>query len=87
MPGQKRGQLKEQLYIGECSAEDRALQKMILSHHNIFALSDEELGETSLVEHEITLTDRAPITTPPRRLPYTLHTELEEELECSLNTG
>ena len=50
------------------STEDRAtLQKVILSHLNTFALSDEELGETSLVEHEITLTDRTPITTPPRR--------------------
>lgn len=88
VPDQRREQLEGQLHIGECSAEGKeALQEVILSHHNSFALSDEELGETSLVEHEIKLTDNIPITTPPRRLPYALHAELEEELERLLNTG
>ena len=53
----------------------------------MFALSDEELGETNLVEHEIKLTDNTTIMTLPRRLPYALRTELEEELEGLLNTG
>ena len=64
-----------------------ALREAVLSYHNVFALSDEELGETNLVEHEIKLTDNTTIMTPPRRLPYALRTELKEELERLLNTG
>ena len=60
---QRRKQLTEQLSIGGHSMEDRAaVQEAVLSHHNIFALSDEELGETNLVEHELKLTDNTPIT-------------------------
>ena len=74
--------------MGEHNTEDTAaLREAVLSHHSVFALSDEELGETNLVEHEIKLTDNTTITSPPRRLPYALRTELEEELECLLNTG
>ena len=85
---QRKGQLAEQLCIGGHSTDDKAaVQEAVLSHHNVFALSDGELGETNLVEHEIKLTDNTAITTPPRRLPYALRTELEEELERLLNTG
>ena len=85
---QRKGQLAEQLCIGGHSTDDKAaVQEAVLSHHNVFALSDEELGEINLVEHEIKLTDNRAITTPPRRLPYALRTELEEELERLLNTG
>jgi len=52
IPSQQKRQLEEQLCIGECNVEDRAtLQKVILLNHDIFALSNEELGETNLVEH------------------------------------
>ena len=85
---QRKEQLAKQLCIGEHSTEDKAaVQEAVLSHHSVFAVSDEELGETNLVEHEIKLTDNTTITTPPRRLPYALRTELEEELERLLNTG
>ena len=79
---------KQQLNMGEHNTEDTAaLREAVLSHHSVFALSDEELGETNLVEHEIKLTDNITITSLPRRLPYALRTELEEELERLLNTG
>ena len=74
--------------LEKTSAKDRsALLDMILENHCIFALSDEELGETDLVEHDINLTDSVPITTHPNRLPYALHAKLEEELERLLKTG
>ena len=60
---------------------------MILANHSTFALSDEEWGETDLVEHDINLTDSVPITTHPRKLPYALHAKLEEELERLLKTS
>ena len=72
----------------QCSAKDRsALLDMILANHCTFALSDEGLGETNLVENDINLIYSVSITTHPRRLPYALHTELEEELERLLKTG
>ena len=69
------------------TVDTAALQEAVLSHHNVFALSDEELGETNLVEHEIKLTDNTTIMALPRWLLYALRTELEEELEYLLNTG
>jgi len=86
---QRRDQLEEQLCIGEqCSVEDRAgLTGVILANHNCFALSDHELGETGLVEHEIKLTDRTPVATLTRRLPYALRKELEGELDQLITRG
>ena len=60
---------------------------MILANHCTFALSDEGLGETDLMENDINLTYSVLITTHPRRLPYTLHAELEEELERLFKTS
>jgi len=77
---QRKEQLEEQLCIGEhCSVEDRA--GVILANHHSFALSDYELGETNLVEHEVKVTNHTPVATQPWRLPYALHKELEGELD------
>jgi len=54
---------------------------VILANHHSFALSDHELGETNLVEHEIKMSDHTPVATQPRRLLYALRTELEGELD------
>jgi len=86
---QRRDLLEEQLCIGEhCSTEDRAaLTGVVLANHHSFALSDDELGETNLVEHVVQLTDHTPIATQPRRLPYALRKELEGELDRLVGTG
>jgi len=61
-----------------------------------FALSDTESGETSLMEHVIETGEATPVKTAPRRLPYALRKELEDELikleltgciECVRGTG
>ena len=84
----RHDQLKEQLQIGECTNEDKqALLQMLYSHHQVFALSDSELGETDLVEHSIETMDNQPVRVSPRRLPYALRTELEAELTKLMNTG
>ena len=81
-------QLKEQLLIGESTNEDKqALLQLLYSHHQVFALSDSELGETDLVEHNIETVDNQPVRVAPRRLPYALRTELEAELTKLMNTG
>ena len=86
---QRKEQLEEQLCIGEhCSVEDRtAVTGVILANHHSFALSDHELGEMSLVEHEVKVTDHTPVTTHPQRLPYALRKELEGELDRLISTG
>ena len=77
---QQKRVLREEVSIGK---EDRAaVLDMILANHCTLALSDQELGETDFVEHNIKLIDCVPITTHPR-LPYALCAELEEELERS----
>ena len=53
----------------------------------MFALTDEELGETSLVTHHIDTGDAKPVRTLPRRLPYAVRRELEEELDKLMQIG
>ena len=49
--------------------------------HVSFALTDTELGETSLVEHVIGDIGKAkPAKIPTRHLPYVLKKELEDKL-------
>lgn len=83
---QQKEQLEQQLCTGP-NCIDRECATLVKVIHAVFALSNEELGETSLVEHEIRLTDFTPITTHPRRLPYALKKELEGELTCLHKTG
>jgi len=49
---------------------------MLVSHSDVFALSDEELGETELVTHDIDTGDARPVRAMPRRLPYAVRKEL-----------
>ena len=84
----RQDQLAEQLQIGECSGKDKeALLQLLCSIHQVFALTDTELGETDLVEHNIVTVDNQPVRVSPRRLPYALRAELEGELIKLLNTG
>ena len=82
-------QLTDQLTFGDgCSKEEReALQKLLCSKHQVFALADHELGEANLIEHRIEMTEHKPFRTPPRRLPYALRTELELEIDRLMNSG
>ena len=60
---------------------------MLLAQSDVFALSDEELGETDLVSHIIDTGDAKPVKTLPRRLPYALRAELEEEMRKLMDIG
>ena len=74
-------QLQQQIKISNhCSeAEKHQLLNCLLERIEVFALSDEELGETDVVEHTIDTSAAKPVKEPPRRLPYTLRKQLEEE--------
>jgi len=86
---ERQNRLREQLVIGDgCQEGERqAFIQMLCVRHNVFALSDAELGETDLVEHQIELVSDKPVRAAPRRLPYALRAELEAELLKLLDTG
>ena len=88
-PRERKEDLESRLAIGtSCSAEERkALTQLMVQKSNVFALTDKELGQTDLVEHSIELSDSTPIRTAPRRLPYALRSELEDELQKLLDIG
>jgi len=81
--------LRERLRIGDAVTEDEKEQLigLLLQLSEAFALSDDELGETSVVEHSIETNDAPPVSASPRRISYALREELEKELENLQRTG
>ena len=63
------------------------METLLITQTHVFALSDEELGETDLVSHSIDTGDATPVKTLPCRLPYTLRKELEEEMQKLMDIG
>ena len=85
----RRLRLQEQLQIGSqnTDGERKQLEELLLGMSDVFALQDSELGETDLVTHTIDTGSAKPVQTSPRRLPYVLRHELEQELRSLLHTG
>jgi len=72
---------KEFKISDHCShSEQRQLLDSLVEHEQVFALCDEELGETDVVKHSIDTVDATPVRKASRRLPYALRKQLEEEL-------
>ena len=76
-------QLQQQIKISDhCSEIERQqLVKCLFEKNEVFVLLDEELGETDVVEHSIDTSTAKPVKQPPRRLPYALRKQLEDELD------
>ena len=60
---------------------------LLTEFQDIFAISREELGLTTLIEHEIPLTNEEPVRCPYRRVPFRLFKECEEEVQSLLDAG
>ena len=75
-------QLRQQIKISDQCSENEKQQLLdhLLETNEVFALSDDELGETDVVEHSIDTSVVKPIKKVPRRLPYALRQQLEQEL-------
>ena len=75
--------LRERLRIGDAvtGGQKEELISVLLQLNEAFALGEEELGETNVVEHSIETKDAPPVSTSSRRIPYALREELEKELE------
>ena len=89
IPRERKEDLESRLAIGtSCSTEERkALTQLMVQKSNVCALTDKELGQTDLMEYSIELSDSTPIRTVPRRLPYVLRSESEDELQKLLEIG
>ena len=76
-------QLRQQIKISDhCSDKERdLLLNRLLEKNEVFALCDEELGETDTVKHFIDTSGAKPVKEAARRLPYALRQQLEVELD------
>ena len=81
--------LRRQLKIGDTVGDTKKteLVELLLQHGDAFALTDEDLGQTSIVEHAIHSNGAPPVSTCSRRIPYVLKEELEKELDNLQRTG
>ncbi len=86
------GHIKE-LFEETCEREQldtvtsESLKRLLIKHADVFALHDDDLGRTNLVQHDINTGDTPPIRQPPRRVPTTLQSELDAEIESMLAKG
>ena len=62
------------------SQRDR-LASVLKTYSNVFALNNEELGTTSVVEHSINTGDAEPVRQYARRVPYAMRDKLTELVE------
>ena len=73
--------LLEPIEIPLTERQQKELEAELLEFNDIFALSDKELGRTSLVKHKIELLDHTPVRVPPRPIPYTLREPVAEMVQ------
>ena len=87
----RRDQLQQQLVYGDhLTLPEKLLQhveKLLLAHTEVFALSDYELGETDLVTHSVDTGNSPPVKALPHRLPYVLRQDLETEMQKLMDIG
>ena len=62
-------------------------QEALEEYQYLFALNLKELGKTSLVQHEIKLSDKTPFKTRYRRIPPHQYEEVRKHLQEMLDIG
>ena len=62
-------------------------RELVLTFHDVFALDDNELGCTSVIEHEIRITDSEPFEKQFRQIPPPLLEEVRTSLRDMLEVG
>ena len=84
----KQGRCEElvsRLQIGKSCTKRQVsqIQGLLCKYHDVFALTDSELGDTDIVTHSIDTGNAPPVRASPRRLPYVLRKELEKDGELT----
>ena len=67
--------------------EAKKLQELVVEFASLFALSNLELGRTSVATHHIDTGDSVPVRQPPRRVPFSLRPKVEKLVEEMLEQG
>ena len=62
-------------------AEQRVINQLLNSYHDVFSRDEFYLGKTHLVEHHIETEDAAPMKLPPQCIPLAFADEDHKELE------
>eukprot|EP00731_Ephydatia_muelleri_P020755 Em0013g482a len=69
------------------SAEKEKLYYLLLEYSDVFSLSNDGLGRTSLSKHRINTGDSLPVHIPPRRIPHAHREEVRKLLQDMLAKG
>ncbi|CAB4013729.1 Transposon Ty3-G Gag-Pol poly [Paramuricea clavata] len=70
------------------SGEERErMENLLNKHQDVFAENSSELGVTTLAEHKIETGDAVPVKQLPRRLPNSLRTFVEDQVEEMLENN
>ena len=67
--------------------ESQAVAGLLHQHKDVFSLSEQDLGRTNLVTHNIDTGDARPIKQHPRRTSPSKHAEIERQVEDLLQRG
>jgi len=57
------------------------MHQLLCDHHDVFVLSEEERGETDLIQMDIETGDARPIRQHSRRMPYSAREEMARQLK------
>lgn len=66
---------------GLTSAEQDQLWRMLLEFKDSFSLSEDDIGRTDLIQHDIDTGDALPVRMRPRRLPLARQTAADKALQ------
>ena len=61
--------------------ESHAVAKLLHRHEDIFSLSEQDLGRTKLIKHDVDTGNARPIKQQPRRASPSKHVEIERQVE------
>ena len=64
-----------------------SVRKLLEEYHHLFALNLKELGKTSLIQHEIQLSDKTPFKERYMRIPPHQYEEVRKHLQEMLDIG
>ena len=67
--------------------QQQSVRKLLKEYQHLFALNLKELGKTSLVQHDIQLSDKTPFKERYRRIPPHQYEEVRKHLQEMLDIG
>ena len=67
--------------------QQQSVRKLLKEYQHLFALNLKELGKTSLVQHDIQLSDETPLKERYRRIPPHQYEEVRKHLQEMLDIG